>query len=355
MSIITIITSLVALAGGVFAGKIFFSKVNKNLESEAQKKADDIIKNAEITAENIKKDRMLEAKENFLRLKAEFEEESQAKKGILIENEQKLREKERTLALQQDQQKQIDQDIQSQKQSLASKEENYRKKSEEVERKKAEAEAMLANQISQLERISNLSADEARQQLMDALKAEAESKASSIVKTAIEEAKLTATKEAKKVVIETIQRTAAENAIENCVSVFNIESDDVKGKIIGREGRNIRALEAATGVEFIVDDTPEAIIISGFDPVRREIARLSLHRLVQDGRIHPARIEEVVNKTKKNIEDEIIEIGEKTVIDLGIHGLHPELIKMIGRMRFRSSYGQNLLQHSREVAKLCAT
>lgn len=355
MSIVTFIIPLVALAGGVFAGKIFFSKVNKNLESDAQKKADDIIKNAEISAENIKKDRMLEAKENFLRLKATFEEETQAKKGILIENEQKLREKERTLALQQEQQKQIDQDIQSQKQSLASKEENYRKKSEEVDRKKAEAEAMLANQISQLERISNLSADEARQQLMDALKAEAESKASSIVKTAIEEAKLTATKEAKKVVIETIQRTAAENAIENCVSVFNIESDDVKGKIIGREGRNIRALEAATGVEFIVDDTPEAIIISGFDPVRREIARLSLHRLVQDGRIHPARIEEVVNKTKKNIEDEIVEIGEKTVIDLGIHGLHPELIKMIGRMRFRSSYGQNLLQHSREVAKLCAT
>lgn len=355
MSIVTFIIPLVALAGGVFAGKIFFSKVNKNLESDAQKKADDIIKNAEISAENIKKDRMLEAKENFLRLKATFEEETQAKKGILIENEQKLREKERTLALQQEQQKQVDQDIQSQKQSLASKEENYRKKSEEVDRKKAEAEAMLANQISQLERISNLSADEARQQLMDALKAEAESKASSIVKTAIEEAKLTATKEAKKVVIETIQRTAAENAIENCVSVFNIESDDVKGKIIGREGRNIRALEAATGVEFIVDDTPEAIIISGFDPVRREIARLSLHRLVQDGRIHPARIEEVVNKTKKNIEDEIVEIGEKTVIDLGIHGLHPELIKMIGRMRFRSSYGQNLLQHSREVAKLCAT
>jgi len=355
MSIETFIFPLIALAGGVFAGKIFFSKVNKNLESDAQKKADDIVKNAEISAENIKKDRMLEAKENFLRLKSTFEEETQAKKGILIENEQKLREKERTLALQQEQQKQVDQEIQSQKQSLASKEENYRKKNEEVDRKKAEAEAMLANQISQLEKISNLSADEARQQLMDALKAEAESKASSIVKTAIEEAKLTATKEAKKIVIETIQRTAAENAIENCVSVFNIESDDIKGKIIGREGRNIRALESATGVEFIVDDTPEAIIISGFDPVRREIARLSLHRLVQDGRIHPARIEEVVNKTKKNIEDEIVEIGEKTVIDLGIHGLHPELIKMIGRMRFRSSYGQNLLQHSREVAKLCAT
>jgi len=254
---------------------------------------------------------MLEAKENFLRLRAQFEEETQAKKGILTENEQILREKERILAQQQEQQKAAEQDLQSQKQSIQSKEENYRKKLEDVEKKRAEADELLAQQISQLEKIANLSADEARQQIMDALKAEAESKASSLVKQAIEEAKLTATKEAKKVVIETIQRTAAENAIENCVSVFNIESDDVKGKIIGREGRNIRALEAATGVEFIVDDTPEAIIISGFDPVRREIARLSLHRLVQDGRIHPARIEEVVNKTKKNIDDEIIEIGEK--------------------------------------------
>lgn len=353
--IITILVPALALVAGVFAGKSFFSKVNKNLEAEAQKKADDIIKNAEFSAENLKKDRMLEAKENFIRLKAEFEEETQSKKMILIENEQKLKEKERILQQQAEQQKQVDQEIHSARQSIQSKEENLRKKSEDVERKRAEAEEMLANQIAQLERISNLSANEAREQLMDALKAEAESKASSLVKQAIEEAKLTATKEAKKVVIETIQRTAAENAIENCVSVFNIESDDVKGKIIGREGRNIRALEAATGVEFIVDDTPEAIIISGFDPVRREIARLSLHRLVQDGRIHPARIEEVVNKTRKNIEDEIVEIGEKTVIDLGIHGLHPELIKMVGRMRFRSSYGQNLLQHSREVAKLCST
>jgi ribonuclease Y len=346
---------LFSLAGGVFAGKVFFSKANKNFEDEAKRKADDILKNAEVTAENLKKDRMLEAKENFLRLRGEFEEETQAKKGILQENEQILREKERVLAQQQEQQKLADQDLQAQKQSIQSKEDNYRKKLEEVDKKRAEADEMLANQISQLEKIANLSAAEAREQIMEALKSEAESKASSLVKQAIEEAKLTATKEAKKIVIETIQRTAAENAIENCVSVFNIESDDVKGKIIGREGRNIRALEAATGVEFIVDDTPEAIIISGFDPVRREIARLSLHRLVQDGRIHPARIEEVVNKTKKNIDDEIIEIGEKTVIELGIHGLHPELIKMIGRMRFRSSYGQNLLQHSREVAKLCAT
>jgi len=354
-SILSIIIPLLSLAGGVFAGKVFFSKANKNFEDEAKKKADDILKNAEVTAENLKKDRMLEAKENFLRLRGEFEEETQAKKGILQENEQILREKERVLAQQQEQQKLADQDLQTQKQSIQSKEENYRKKLEEVDKKRAEADEMLANQINQLEKIANLSAAEAREQIMEALKSEAESKASSLVKQAIEEAKLTATKEAKKIVIETIQRTAAENAIENCVSVFNIESDDVKGKIIGREGRNIRALEAATGVEFIVDDTPEAIIISGFDPVRREIARLSLHRLVQDGRIHPARIEEVVNKTKKNIDDEIIEIGEKTVIELGIHGLHPELIKMIGRMRFRSSYGQNLLQHSREVAKLCAT
>ena len=354
-SILSIIIPLLSLAGGVFAGKVFFSKANKNFEDEAKRKADDILKNAEVAAENLKKDRMLEAKENFLRLRGEFEEETQAKKGILQENEQILREKERVLAQQQEQQKLADQELQAQKQSIQSKEDNYRKKLEEVEKKRAEADEMLANQISQLEKIANLSAAEAREQIMEALKAEAESKASSLVKQAIEEAKLTATKEAKKIVIETIQRTAAENAIENCVSVFNIESDDVKGKIIGREGRNIRALEAATGVEFIVDDTPEAIIISGFDPVRREIARLSLHRLVQDGRIHPARIEEVVNKTKKNIDDEIIEIGEKTVIELGIHGLHPELIKMIGRLRFRSSYGQNLLQHSREVAKLCAT
>ena len=354
-SILSIIIPLFSLAGGVFAGKVFFSKANKNFEDEAKRKADDILKNAEVSAENLKKDRMLEAKENFLRLRGEFEEETQAKKSILQENEQILREKERVLAQQQEQQRQADQDLQAQKQSIQSKEENYRKKLEDVEKKRAEADEMLATQISQLEKIANLSAAEAREQIMEALKSEAESKASSLVKQAIEEAKLTATKEAKKIVIETIQRTAAENAIENCVSVFNIESDDVKGKIIGREGRNIRALEAATGVEFIVDDTPEAIIISGFDPVRREIARLSLHRLVQDGRIHPARIEEVVNKTKKNIDDEIVEIGEKTVIELGIHGLHPELIKMIGRMRFRSSYGQNLLQHSREVAKLCAT
>ena len=238
-TIFTFILPLIAAAGGLIAGKVFYSKVNKNIEGDAQRKAEDILKNAEISAENIKKDRMLEAKENFLRLRAEFEEESQNKKGILVENEQKLREKERNLAQQAEQQRTAEQELHSAKQSVQAKEENFRKKLEEVEKKREEAEVMLANQISQLEKIAGLSADEARQQIMDALKAEAESKASSLVKQAIEEAKLTATKEAKKVVIETIQRTAAENAIENCVSVFNIESDDIKGKIIGKEGRNM--------------------------------------------------------------------------------------------------------------------
>jgi ribonuclease Y len=223
-----------------------------------------------------------------------------------------------------------------------------------VKKRKEELDKFNQQKVQLLESISKLSADEAREQLMTSLKDEAHAKANSVIKDILEQAKLTATKEAKKIVVETIQRTATEHAIENCVSIFNIENDDIKGKIIGREGRNIRALEAATGVEIIVDDTPEAIIISGFDPVRREIARLSLHRLVQDGRIHPARIEEIVAKTTKNIEDEIVETGERTVIDLGIHGLHPELVRMVGRMRFRSSYGQNLLMHSREVANLCA-
>ncbi len=351
----TVIAAVASIVAGIFLGKILFAKNTQKLEDEAIAKAADIVKNAEVQAENIKKDRILEAKEKFLKLRSEFEEDSNKKKQILIQNEQKLKERERTIQQSQEQSKRLESELNAQRQSLTAKEENLRRKTEDVEKKREEAEKMHASQVSQLEKIAGLSADEARQQLVDALRGEAETKASSIIKNTIEEAKLTATKEAKKVVIETIQRTAAENAIENCVSVFNIESDDVKGKIIGREGRNIRALEAATGVEFIVDDTPEAIIISGFDPVRREVARLSLHRLVQDGRIHPARIEEVVAKTKKNIEEEVIEIGERTVIDLGIHGLHPELIKMVGRMRFRSSYGQNLLQHSREVAKLAAT
>ncbi|RYF88410.1 MAG: ribonuclease Y, partial [Chitinophagaceae bacterium] len=266
----------------------------------------------------------------------------------IIQNENKLKQREQNLSNQLEQVKRKETELNAAKEGLTAQQESLKKRRDEVEKERESV-------IGTLEKIANLTASEAREQLIHTLRSEAESKASSYIKDIIDQAKLTATKEAKKVVVETIQRTAAEHAIENCVSVFNIESDDIKGKIIGREGRNIRALEAATGVEIIVDDTPEAIIISGFDPVRREIARLSMHRLVADGRIHPARIEEVVAKTKKNIEDEIIEIGERTIIDLGIHGLHPELVRMVGRMRFRSSYGQNLLQHSREVANLCAT
>lgn len=357
-----LLSDLLALGIGIFVGRKLLHKAFSTKQQEAEARATDIIKNAELQAETIKKDRMLEAKEKYLKLKTEFEEQSNQKRGLLQQNEAKLKQREQQLAQQADGQRQregelnqLKNEINQQKNGLAQQTDALNRRATDVDRRQEEADRMLADQVAQLEKIAGLSAEQAREQLVETLKAEAETRASSYVKNIVEEAKLTATKEAKKVVIETIQRTAAEHAIENCVSVFNIESDDVKGKVIGREGRNIRTLEAATGVEIIVDDTPEAIIISGFDPVRREVARLSLHRLVQDGRIHPARIEEIVAKTRKNIEDEIVEIGERTVIDLGIHGLHPELIKMIGRMRFRSSYGQNLLQHSREVAKLCAT
>ncbi|MFD2522724.1 ribonuclease Y [Emticicia soli] len=343
-----LLTDLVALAIGFFAGRALIKKTFQTKEAEAEVRANEVLRNAQQSAENLKKDKILEAKEHFLKLKAEFDEEANKRKNIIIQNEQKVKQMQQQAAQMLEQNKRRENELDTLQHKL----------NEQVEvanKRKEEAERMLSQQVEQLEKIANLTAEQAKQQLIDALKGEAETKASSYIKQTIEEAKLTATKESKKIIIETIQRTASEQAIENCVSVFNIESDEVKGKIIGREGRNIRALEAATGVEVIVDDTPEAIVISSFDPVRREIARLSLHRLVQDGRIHPARIEEVVGKTKKDIENEIVEIGERTVIDLGIHGLHPELIRMIGRMRFRSSYGQNLLQHSREVAKMCAT
>lgn len=359
----------IGIALGIVAGRQSVSKISSQREAEAEERAATILKTAELQAETLKKDRMLEAKEKYLKLKAEFEENTTKRKSELGQREATIKQREVQLAGQADQQKQrqdelnqqrtaIEQQrstLDQQRNALEQQRDKLAQQLEAAKKRQDEADRMQAEQLEHLERIAGLSADEARQQLIDRLKAEAETRAQSYIKNIVEEAKLTATKEAKKVVIDTIQRTATEHAIENCVSVFNIESDDVKGKIIGREGRNIRALEAATGVEFIVDDTPEAIIISGFDPVRREVARLSLHRLVQDGRIHPARIEEIVAKTRKNMEDEIVEIGERTVIDLGIHGLHPELIKMVGRMRFRSSYGQNLLQHSREVAKLCAT
>ncbi len=343
-----VLAIVISLGAGIVIGRILLKKALKKSEQDAGEKADLILKEARLQAEAIKNEKILEAKETMLKLKSEFETESNRKKNQLVTNETKLRQREQNLS------KQIEQ-VKRKEDELDSMKENISAQMEIINKRKNELEKIKIEQINALEKIANLSIDEAREQLIKALKDEAKTKASSYIKEIIEEAKLTATKEAKKIVVETIQRTATENAIENCVSIFNIESDDIKGKIIGREGRNIRALEAATGVEIIVDDTPEAIIISGFDPVRREIARLSLHRLVTDGRIHPARIEEVVAKTSKNIQEEIIETGERTVIDLGIHGLHPELIKLVGRMRFRSSYGQNLLQHSREVAKLCAT
>jgi ribonuclease Y len=343
-----LLSSVVSLGAGVVIGRIMLQKVLSKYESEAIEKSKLIIKEAELKAETLKKDKQLEAKEHFLKLKSEFEEDSNKKKNLILQNEQKIKQREQSASKMLEQNQRREAELDSLRDNLAAQLEILNKRKEETEK-------VRLQQISQLEKIANLSAEEAKAQLLENIKEEARTEASSYIKTMTDEAKMTATKEAKKIVIETIQRTATENAIENCVSIFNIESDDIKGKIIGREGRNIRALEAATGVEIIVDDTPEAIIISGFDPVRREVARLSLHRLVQDGRIHPARIEEVVAKTMKHIDDEIIEIGERTAIDLGIHGLHPELIRMVGRMRFRSSYGQNLLQHSREVAKLCAT
>lgn len=332
--------------GAALAGMLIKNK-NQKLEEETRERVKSMLREAEINAETIKKERMLEAKEKYLKLKSEFDEEMNNKKNIIITNENKVKQREQQMA------KELEQ-LKRKEAELDSKKENLSAQLHSVQVKKEELDKITNQRISDLEKIAGLTREEAKQQIITMLTEEATSKASSQIKDILDEAKLTATKQAKKIVLDTIQRTATEHAVENCVSVFNIESDDIKGKIIGREGRNIRALEAATGVEIVVDDTPEAIIISGFDPVRREIARLSLHRLVQDGRIHPARIEEVVAKTEKNIEEEIVEIGERTAIDLGIHGLHPELIRMVGRMRYRSSYGQNLLQHSREVAKLCA-
>jgi ribonuclease Y len=312
----------------------------------AQKEAKSILKEAEKDAEQIKKDKIFQAKEKFLELKAEHEKVILAKDKKMAEAEKRIRDKESQVGSDLKKNRVLNEQLEKELKEIEG-------RIERIERKEQEIEKMHQNQVKQLEVISGLSADDAKAELVNSLKDQAKTDAMAFIQNAVEEAKMTAQQEARKVVIKTIQRIGTEEAVENCVSVFNLESDDVKGRIIGREGRNIRAIEAATGVEIIVDDTPEAIILSCFDSVRREVARLSLHRLVTDGRIHPARIEEVVKKTESQINEEIVEIGKRTVIDLGIHGLHPELIKAVGRMKYRSSYGQNLLQHSREVAKLC--
>jgi ribonuclease Y len=332
-----------AIIGLIAGGGVTFVAQQSLLKTKSQK----LIKDAEQEAERIKKEKMLQAKENFLKMKEEHEAAMKDRERKLQSNEDRARSKEKTL----------DQKMEE----LGRKEGEIKKiqadfdgKFQGLELRLQEIDKIQQKRVSELSKISNLSAEDAKAQLMEALKDEARTAAMASIKEITEEAKLNANREARKIVIQSIQRVATEQAIENAVSVFNIESDEVKGRIIGREGRNIRALEAATGVEIIVDDTPEAIILSCFDPVRREIARLSLHQLVTDGRIHPARIEEVVGKTKKQLDEEIAETGRRTCIDLGIHGLHPELMRMVGRMKYRSSYGQNLLQHSREVANLCA-
>ena len=294
------------------------------------------------------KEKNLLAKEKFLQLKAEHEKAINEKNQVILQAENRIKQKEQTISQKQEQVTRKDAELDAVRQNLAH-------QLDLLNAKQADVDKFHRRQVEQLETLSGMKAEDAKAQLVESLKAEARTQAMSHIKDIVEESKISASMEAKKVVIQTIQRVATEHAIENSVSIFNIENDEIKGRIIGREGRNIRALEAATGIEIIVDDTPEAIILSGFDPVRREIARLALHQLVTDGRIHPARIEEVVEKVKKQIEEEIIEIGKRTTIDLGIHGLHPELIRMVGRMKYRSSYGQNLLQHSREVANLCAT
>lgn len=313
-----------------------------------KKKREEILKCAEQDGENIKKEKIFQAKEKFLQLKTEHEQQILEKSNIIILQENRIKQKEISL-------NQQNQDLLKKNKELDNLKEQLKLQQEMLERKVEEYEKLRQEAIVKIENIAGLSASDARNQLIETMKSEAKSEAMSYISEVMDEARLTASKEAKRIVINTIQRIAPETAIENAVTVFNIESDEIKGRIIGREGRNIRALEAATGVEIVVDDTPEAILLSAFDPVRREVARLALHQLVTDGRIHPARIEEVVAKVQKQLDDEIMETGKRTCIDLGIHGLHPELIRLIGRMKYRSSYGQNLLQHSREVAKCIYT
>ncbi len=344
--LIIIIAAVIGLALGFAIAKTLEKKQASNTIASAKKEAAGILKEAKAEGESIKKDKILQAKEKFIELKSEHEKVILSRDKKINDAEKRVKDKESHVSNELGKNKKLNKDLES---KIA----DYDHRINYLEKKQEEIDKLHNSKVQQLEVISGLSAEDAKAQLVESLKDTAKADAMSLIQDTVEEAKLTAQQEAKKIIINTIQRIGTEEAIENCVSVFNLESDDVKGRIIGREGRNIRALEAATGVEIIVDDTPEAIILSCFDSVRREVARLSLHKLVTDGRIHPARIEEVVKKTRKQIEEEIIDIGKRTVIDLGIHGLQPELIKMVGRMKYRSSYGQNLLQHSREVAKLC--
>ena len=336
---------LAASISAVVAVAIYAVVTNLVIKTSIRKRREAAVKEAEAEGEMIKKERILQAKEKFIQLKSEYDRQVNERNQKIAQSEQRA--------------KQIEQNLQNQQRELENKlRENDRLKEQMqnqlqiLEHKKEEVDQMQREQNARLEQISGMSSEDAKNILIENMKAEAKTEAAAYINETVEEAKLTATKEAKRIIVASIQRVATETAIENAVTVFNIESDEVKGRIIGREGRNIRALEAATGIEIIVDDTPEAIILSGFDPVRREIARLALHQLVTDGRIHPARIEEVVAKVQKQIEEEIVEVGKRTTIDLGIHGLHPELIRMIGKMKYRSSYGQNLLQHARETANL---
>ncbi len=344
--LIIAIAAIIGLALGFGIAKMLERKQASNTIASAKKEAAGILKEAKAEGESIKKDKILQAKEKFIELKSEHEKVILSRDKKINDAEKRIKDKESHVSNELAKSKKLNKEIED-------KVADYNHRIEYLDKKQEEIDKLHNSKVQQLEVISGLSAEDAKSQLVESLKETAKADAMALIQDTVEEAKLTAQQEAKKIIINTIQRIGTEEAIENCVSVFNLESDDVKGRIIGREGRNIRALEAATGVEIIVDDTPEAIILSCFDSVRREVARLSLHKLVTDGRIHPARIEEVVKKTRNQIEEEIIDIGKRTVIDLGIHGLQPELIKMVGRMKYRSSYGQNLLQHSREVSKLC--
>ncbi len=346
-NILSIIIGVAALIVGIVLGKFIFAKNTQKTIEEAQAQAQKIISDGQLQAETLKKEKLLEAKEKFVQLKSEHDREVMQRTQKISEGENKIKQKEQSL-------NQKEANLEKQLKENEAIKENLNRQTEVVNIKRTELEKHQEEHIRRLEKVAGLSAEEAKKQLIESLTQEAHTKALSIQQEIIEDAKQKANKEARKIVIQTIQRTAAEQAIENSITVFNLESDEIKGSIIGREGRNIRAIEAATGVDLIVDDTPEAIVLSSFDPLRREVARLSLQRLVADGRIHPARIEEVVEKTKKQLEDQVMEIGERAVMELGIHGLHKELIRMVGRMRFRSSYGQNLLMHSRETANLCA-